>query len=175
MFPYLLWVEILEQHFFQGMCCFFCFRFFFWFMLLFFFIFFMFVSCWIPVFMCLPPWDSHCFHISPLEFMFSLSLSLFSLVFGSCTAEPLGTRTCRSVHTKTLADDPQVWHETNENGSKDDNEIGGNHITIKINKTIQMTRSSLWLIRSQIRISKYMVMSAKPGRERGKKMQIIDR
>ena len=46
-------------------------------MLLFFFIFFMFVSCWIPVFMCFPLWESHCFHISPLEFMFSLSLSLF--------------------------------------------------------------------------------------------------
>ena len=82
--------------------------------------------------MCFPLWDSVCFHISPLEFMFPLSLSLFSLVFRSCTAEPLVTKTCRSVHTKTLADDPQVWHETNENGSKDDNEIGGNHITIKM-------------------------------------------
>ena len=101
--------KILEQHLFQGMCCFFCFRFLFWFML---FLSSSFFSCLFHVgfrFLCVSLlWDSHCFHISPLEFMFSLSLSLFSLVFGSCTAEPLGTRTCRSVHTKTLADDPQV-------------------------------------------------------------------
>ena len=32
-------------------------------------------------------------------FMFPRSFSFFSLVFGSCTAKPLGTRTCRSVHT----------------------------------------------------------------------------
>ena len=93
---------------------------------------FMFVSCGIPAFMSFHLWDSVCFHISPLEFMFPLSLSLFSLVFGSCTAEPLGTRTCRSVHTKKLADHPQFWHETNENCSKDDNRRWENHITIKM-------------------------------------------
>ena len=82
--------------------------------------------------MCFSLWDSVCFHISPLEFMFPLSLSLFSLVFGSCTAEPLGTRTCRRVHTKKLADHPQFWHETNENRSKDDNRRWENHITIKM-------------------------------------------
>ena len=65
-------------------------------------------------------------------FMFPLSFSLFSLVFGSCTAEPLGTRTCRSVQTKKLAGHPQFWHETNENCSKDDNRRWEYHSTIKM-------------------------------------------
>ena len=69
---------------------------------------FMFVSCGIPAFNVFPPlgfslvpYFSFGIHVS------TFSLSLFSLVFGSCTAEPLGTRTCRSVHTKKLADHPQ--------------------------------------------------------------------
>jgi hypothetical protein len=33
----------------------------------------------------------------------------------------------RGKHIKT-----GIQHETNENGSKEDNEIGGNHITIKM-------------------------------------------
>jgi hypothetical protein len=37
----------------------------------------MFVSCGIPAFMCFPLWGSVWFHISPLEFMFPLSLSLY--------------------------------------------------------------------------------------------------
>ena len=73
---------------------------------------FLHVSCGIRVFVCFPLSDSVSFHISPLEFMFQFSLFLFSLVCGSCAAEPLGTMTGRSVHTKTLANHPQVWHET---------------------------------------------------------------
>ena len=105
--------------------------------------------------------------------MCPLSLSLFSLVFGLCTAEPLVTRTCRSVHTKTLADHPQVWHETNENGSKMVLKMitKGEKTTSqsKWNKTIKMTRPSLWLIRSQILANKYMAMPAKPKPGTGKR------
>ena len=85
----------------------------------------------------------------------------------------LGTKTCRSVHTKTLADHPQVWHETNEDGSKMVLKMitKGEKTTSqsKWNKTIKMTRPSLWLTRSQTLANKYMAMPAKPKPGTGKR------
>ena len=136
-------MEILEKQCFQSMfaflvsvlyfgsCCSFLFLF----------------SCLFTVgfrFLCVSPFGIQFVSIFLLWnswFMFPRSFSLFSLVFGSCTAKPLGTRTCRSVHTKTLADHPQVWHETNENcyknGAKDDNKRWENHITVNMKQNDQ--------------------------------------
>ena len=125
-------MEILEKTFFQSMFCFFGFRPLFWFML-FLFPFFLCFYCGIPVFGIQ---FVSIFLLCNSWFIFPRSFSIFSSVFGSCTAKPLGTRTCRSVHTKTLAHHPQVWHETNENcsknGAKDDNKRWDNHITVKM-------------------------------------------
>ena len=129
-------MEILKTNNFSRVYFVFCFRHLFWFMLFLSFPFFMFVSCLFHVgfrLLCVSPfgvqfgsifllWNS-CFHF--------LSLFIF-LGLWIMHGWALGTRTCRSVHTKKLADHPQFWHETNENRSKDDNRRWENHITIKM-------------------------------------------
>ena len=91
----------------------------------------------IPVFMWSPLWDSVCFHISPLDFMFPLSLSLFSLVFDAPLSPwaqgPAEVFTLRRWLTIRKFDMKQMKMALK--CSKDDSTRWENHITIKMKQS----------------------------------------